>query len=78
MKPVEFEGMTTVFAKDQPQYQPLPAKVTPGPNGEVTTVWELTDKELEEVIRTKRISLSQWTFNKGLQPIKMFVEGVTE
>ena len=71
MKPVEFPGHNVVFAKDQPEYLPLPALRVPGPEGEVITCWELSDEELEEIKRTKRIYLSQWTFNNPLQPIRM-------
>ena len=74
MKPVEFPGHNVVFAKDQPEYLPLPALRVPGPEGEVITCWELSDEELEEIKRTKRIYLSQWTFNNPLQPIRMTTE----
>jgi hypothetical protein len=30
MRPVEFEGFNVTFAKDQPEYQPLPALPLPG------------------------------------------------
>lgn len=67
MKPIEFPGHNVVFAKDQPEYQPLPALRMP--DGEVITCWEISDEELEEIVKTKRIYLSQLTFNQPLQPI---------
>lgn len=70
MKPVEFEGQNVVYAKDQPEYNPLPAyKDT---DGTVTTCWELTPEELEEVKKSGKIWLSQMTFNRPLQPVNMF------
>jgi hypothetical protein len=74
MKPVEFKGHNVVFAKDQPEYQPLPAMKVLGPQGEVISCWELTDEELEVIVKTKRIYLSQWTFNNPLQPILLMAE----
>jgi hypothetical protein len=67
MKPVEFDGMNVVIAKDQAEYLPLPAQVLEG--GEVITCWELTDDELAEVQKTKRVWLGVWTFGHPLQPV---------
>lgn len=71
MKPVEFEGQNVVYAKDQPEYNPLPAHRDS--DGTVTTCWELTPEELEEVYKTGKIWLSQMTFNRPLQPVNMFI-----
>lgn len=67
MKPIETEQTNVIYAKDQPEYQPLPANKTE--DGTVTSCWELTDEELLQVMATKRIYISQMTFNKPLQPI---------
>lgn len=69
MKPIEFPGHNVVFAKDQPEYQPLPAMRLP--DGTVITCWELTDEDLETIKSTRRMYLSQLTFNQPLQPIFM-------
>lgn len=71
MKPVSFKGQNVVFAKDQPEYQPLPALIMP--DGEVITCWELSDQEIEDVTKTKRIYLQQLTFNQPLQPVMIIV-----
>jgi len=43
MTPIPFKGQNTVFAKDQPEYIPLPAKVdTESPFGTVVSCWQLT------------------------------------
>ena len=39
MKPVEFKHQNVVFAKDQPEYQPLPALRLDTPEGEVISCW---------------------------------------
>lgn len=66
MTPVDFPQATVVIAKDQPEYQPLPAHVSS--HGVVTSCWELTVDELSELLKTKRIWLQQLTFGAPLQP----------
>lgn len=72
MKPIEFPGHNVVFAKDQPEYQPLPALRLP--DGEVITCWQLSAEELEQIAITGKIYLKQLTFNQPLQPVLMLVE----
>lgn len=73
MKPVPFPESNVIFAADQPQYQPLPAFRRPD-TGEVITVWDLSDEDLDKIQRTGRIYLSQLTFNQPLQPIMVSVD----
>jgi len=75
MKLVEFPERTVVIAKDQPQYNPMPAHRYPDdPEGRVTCCWELTDEEIAEVARTKRIWHTILTFGGPLQPQLLQVE----
>jgi hypothetical protein len=60
MRPIEFPGQNVVFAKDQPQYQPLPALRLPC--GEVITCWGLSWRERWRLLVSGRIYLSQLTF----------------
>lgn len=69
MKPIKFKGMNAVFAKDQPEYIPLPAKRTV--DGIVTSCWKMGFFEWLKVIFTGRVYVSQMTFNDLLQPIKV-------
>lgn len=56
MKPVEFSGVNVVFAKDQPEYMPLPAmKIPNDPQGLIITKWQLSPEELERVKETGTI-----------------------
>lgn len=63
----------TVIAKDQPEYNPLPSIIIPGPDGEVLTRWELTDEEKVLLLSGGHIFLSLFTFGGKLQPIKLRV-----
>lgn len=79
MDPVKFEGHNTIFAEDQPEYIPLPARIgimpLPGANGEldgaiaVSTCWKLSEEELEQVKKEGVIYLTVLTFGNPLQPI---------
>lgn len=55
-----------VFAKDQPQYRPLPALRLE--DGRVITRWKLSLKERFQVLWTGSLFLQQLTFNSPLQP----------
>lgn len=66
MKPVEFTEQNCVYAKDQPEYLPLPAHKTP--SGEVISCWALTWRERFKMLFTGRLWWSVHTFNDLLQP----------
>ena len=73
MKPVEFKHQNIVFAKDQPEYQPLPALRIDSPTGEVISCWKLSFKERIKVLFFGRLWLSLMSFNKPLTPSYMAV-----
>ena len=56
-----------VFAKDQPQYIPLPASVDK--EGVVMTEWEPTADELDRLLSGGRIRLWVHTCGHPLQPV---------
>ena len=72
MKPVNFRGNNTVYGEGQPDYQPLPARLSKDEKV-VTTVWELTPEELEEIKVTRRVKIKQGVFGEPLQPLKVAV-----
>ena len=76
MIPIEFQGANCTYAKDQPQYLPLPAHKSPV-NGRVTSCWALTWRERLRVLFTGRIWLQQLTFGDPLQPQRPSVERPT-
>lgn len=69
MKAVDFKGRNAIYGKDQPEYNPLPVHKTE--SGEVTSVWEISDEEFEEIKKTRRVRVTQLTFNQNLQPLKL-------
>lgn len=72
MRPIIFEGANVTYAKDQPEYLPLPAYKSI--DGIVTTCWELTPEERIEILETGCVYLQQMTFNQPLQPVKISLE----
>ncbi len=68
MRPTTFKHQNTIFAKDQPQYQQLPALLLEGPEGHVISCWKLSLKERIQVLLFGRIWSSLMTFNKPLTP----------
>jgi hypothetical protein len=66
MKPIEFDGFNCVYAKDHPEYLPLPVHKTP--EGEVISCWALTWRERLRVLFTGKLWHSVLTFNSPLQP----------
>lgn len=65
MKPTDFKGSNIIFAKDQPEYQPLPAHLT---QDVTTTCWVLTWRERWEILCSGKLWLQQLNFGAALQP----------
>jgi hypothetical protein len=68
MKPTEFKEQNVVFAKDQPEYMPLPALKLETPEGEVISCWRMSFKERIKVLFTGKVWISLMSFNKPLTP----------
>ena len=66
MEPIEFKEQNVVYAKDQPEYLPLPAYKTE--DGEITSCWKLTFREKLSVLFHGKIWINLMTFNRGLSP----------
>lgn len=66
MRPITFAEQNTTYAKDQPQYLPLPAHKDE--MGVVTTCWALSWRDRIKLLFTGRLWLQQMTFDEPLQP----------
>lgn len=75
MKPIEFPEQTVVIAKDQPQYQPLPAhRFADDPEGRIVFCWKLRFRERLIVLFTGKLWHSVLTFNRPLQPQMLSID----
>jgi len=72
MKLIEFHEQTAIIAKNQPEYLPLPANISP--EGIVTCCWELSDDDVAQIIKTRKIWHQILTFKKPLQPQLLLTE----
>ncbi len=72
MKPIEWELSNVIYAKDQPEYLPLP--VFKEDDGTVTSCWRLSLIERLKILLYGKLYITQLTFNNSLQPIKPQVE----
>lgn len=61
-----------VYAKDQPEYLPLPSRVDS--SGTVVTCWKLTWRERLTVLFRGTFYLTLLTFNRPLQPIRCSID----
>lgn len=74
MEIIPFPEQTTVYAKDQPQYRPLPAYRFGDDEGRIACCWSLSWRERFLVLFTGRIWQQVLTFNRALQPQLLTVE----
>lgn len=65
MNPIEFPEHNKVWAKDQPQYRPLPTYTN---EQETISCWQLTWRERFTVLLRGRLWLRQMNFGGALQP----------
>jgi len=71
MKAVEFKEQNIVFAKDQKEYESLPAHAQN--TGMITSCFELTEEELKEIQKNQTLFITRLTFKGPVQPIKVNV-----
>ena len=71
MNPVNFPEQNCIYAKDQPEYLPLPTHKTD--DGIVTACYKLTFLEKIKIFCGAKIWVSIMTFNKPLQPQRLYV-----
>lgn len=72
MKLIEFPEQTTIVAKDQPQYRPMPAWIdsckSTNPEGRLICKWKLSLKERIKLLFTGILWHHILTFHSSIQP----------
>ncbi len=74
MDPVKFKGYNSLVAKDQKRYNTLPALIIQ-PKGQLNhciTCWELTDEEMMDLVKTKRLYIVT-LYDLGVPPMNVSV-----
>lgn len=72
MRPTKFKEHNVIYAKNQPEYQQLPA--LKGEDGTVISCWKLSWKEKIKLLITGKIWLAVMTFNNSFQPVFITTE----
>ncbi len=73
-KLIEFPEQTVVIAKDQPEYNPLPAHQFKDETGRIACCWQLSIADRIRLLLTGKIWHQILTFNMPLQPQLITVE----
>lgn len=82
MKPISpvihgYRDKEVVFAKEQPEYLPLPALVLVGEDKPVVSRWKLDDEERKQIAAGADILLTQMIFTDLYHPVRLeVVDGV--
>ncbi|MBR8535400.1 hypothetical protein KDU71_07495 [Carboxylicivirga sediminis] len=72
MKALEFEEVNSRIAEKQEEYETLPACIRiDKPECHIITCFELSDEEIEEIVKTKKLWHVQLSFAQPMQPILM-------
>ncbi|HEY9487621.1 MAG TPA: hypothetical protein VIQ51_04775 [Chryseosolibacter sp.] len=75
MIPVKKSWTNIVMGEDQDHVIPCPAYKDK--SGDVTVAWELTDEEVEAIVKTKTILSKHYTYNYPMQPVQLWIEDAT-
>lgn len=62
-----------IYAKEQPEYKPLPCLYRRDPQGTVLTRWKPSLDEITALISGDDLYIEIWTFGHPLQPLKVGV-----
>lgn len=71
MIPVIFPEANGLLGATQEEYEPLPIYRHGGEEGRVSFCCALSDVEIAEIVRTRRIWVQQLTFGLHFQPIAL-------
>jgi len=70
MEPIEFKEQNVIFAKNQPEYLPLPAYQDNEQGGRIFHCWRLNWRERIRMFFIGKLWINVLTFNLPPQPIK--------
>lgn len=68
MKPIEFPEQNMIFAKDQPEYLPLPVHAVDEPQNRIISQWKFSFWERVRVLFGANMWFIQMAFHQPLQP----------
>ncbi len=69
-------GRELIYGANQPEYRPLPVRVSEDSLREITTRWQLTPDERAAIAQGADVFYRQITFGSPLQPISPWIAGL--
>ena len=75
MIPVKKPWTNIVMGEGQSHVLPCPA-YRDEKTGEIIVAFELTDEEVDAIVKTKTVMLKQYTYGGPMQPIQLWVHDV--
>lgn len=77
MTSADFPGATLKIGKGQEDtYHTIHALPVEGPQGEILAIYNLTDEEVEQIVRDKKLYYSRWTFGEKFQPMQISAQPI--
>lgn len=74
MKAIQFKEQTVILAENQPEYTPLPVFINDSPEREMVACFELSQEEMDVLIKSRQIWFTQFTFGNLFQPVHLQVQ----
>ena len=74
MRSLKFTGADLDIGGTQNQYNTLHARVFNAKTGEVIIIFELSDEEIAEIVRTKKLVYSRMTLGYPFQPMRIMTQ----
>lgn len=78
MRSLNFTNANIKIGGRQNEYNTVHAQLLDDKKGEVIMIFELTDEEVAEIVRTKKIVYSRLTFNQPYQPMRIMTSWPNE
>lgn len=76
MIPEKTDWTNIVMGENQPGVLPCPARRDPE-DGNITIQWDLTDEEVEAIVKTRKILAKHYTGFAPMQPVQLWVADPT-
>ncbi len=78
MRSLNFTNANIKIGGKQNEYNTLHAQLIDDKRGEIIMIFELTDEEIAEIVRTKKLVYSRLTFNQVYQPMRIMTQWPNE
>lgn len=78
MRSLNFTNANIKIGGKQNEYSTLHAQLIDDKKGEVIMIFELSDEEIAEIVRTKKLVYSRLTFGQSYQPMRIMTQWPNE